>query len=348
MTNIHSMPAFEAADQTNPAPPQDVPEAPDAAPSSLDLDEGGEAETDRQDRAASTPLEQVTDWSELERRLQATEPADAEGGPAPETNEDSTPEAAPADAPEDRALPRNFRFRTEDPQRARFYQLMRQHPDANPVDLARVAGYEADAGAPAEVEESVSEAATPEADPLESLRDEIAGLVREKRVCREAYEFDRADEVGERLLDARLELERKTREVAATRVSQARYDSAYQDARSAAARLHPATAQPGTKQHRLVRMLVAAKEQEAPEFFADPAYPLQLLGELERDFPEAFPRRSPAGGRGSSRPLGQAVAGTTGGSRPSSRAQLDRQIDGLSAEQLFALANSIGTQPGEL
>jgi hypothetical protein len=95
-------------------------------------------------------------------------------------------------------------------------------------------------------------------------------------------------------------------------------------------------------------MLVAAKEQEAPEFFADPAYPLQLLGELERDFPEAFPRRSPAGSRGPSRLVGQAVAGTAGGSRLSSRAQVERQIDGLSAEQLFALANAIGTQPGEL
>src|SRR6185436_4689013 len=100
------------------------------------------------------------------------------------------------------------------------------------------------------------------ADPLQPLRDEIAALAQQKRRHREAYEFNKADELGERLLEARLNLEHQTREVAETRVSQQRYDAAYADARTEATRLHPAAAQPGSRQFRLLRMLVAAKEQE--------------------------------------------------------------------------------------
>src|SRR5262249_4037104 len=152
-------------------------------------------------------------------------------------------------------------------------------------------------------------------DPLQPLRDEIAALAEQKRRHREAYEFDKADELGERLLDARLQLEHQTRAVAETRAGQARHDSAYADARAQARPLHPAATRPASRQFRLVRMLVAAKEQESPEFFHDPAYPLRLLGELERDFPESFPRgaggraRAAAGPAAPSRLLGQAVAG---------------------------------------
>jgi hypothetical protein len=316
---------------------------------------------------AGTPLEKITDWDELERRLRVaeTEPAEDTSG---ESAEETPPRRAPGgdledgdappptgqDSPGAKPLARNFRLRAQDPQRAQFYQLLRQHPDANPADLARMAGYAGAAPAPdpAKNEEPKHDAAR-EADPLQSLRDQVADLSRRKREHREAYEFDKADELGEQLLETRLELERKAREVAENHVAQAHYDAAYHEARNNAAQLHPATVQAGSKQFRLVRMLVAAKEQEAPEFFADPAYPLHLLSELERDFPEAFPPRRSAtarrdvAARPPSRLVGQAVAGTTGGSHATSRVELERQIENLSPEQLYALADAVGTQPGD-
>jgi hypothetical protein len=313
-------------------------------------DETGDLREEGLSSEAMTPLEKIADWSELERRLQQAEngedPADAPAD-LDQSNAASGPVGENTEA---RQLPRNYRFRTEDPQRARFYQLMRQHPEANPAELARLVGY-AESTPPLSSGEAAPTAQPQEADPLQPLRDEIAALAQQKRRHREAYEFDKADELGERLLEARLQLEHKTREVAETRGQQTRYDAAYTDARDEAARLHPAAAQPGSRQFRLVRMLVAAKEQESPEFFNDPAYPLRLLGELERDFPESFPRGAGGRARVAARPaapsrlLGQTVAGHATSSQAIHPDHLEQQIDGLNAEQLFALAHAVGTRP---
>lgn len=63
---------------------------------------------------------------------------------------------------------KNYRLHTEDPQRAAFYRLCKQNPDANPVDLAKIAGYKV----PVVVEEKAAE----EVAPAEPVRDPIAEL----------------------------------------------------------------------------------------------------------------------------------------------------------------------------
>ncbi len=322
-------------------------------PPVVEGDEGAEWRGDSKEaegRGAMTPLAEVTDWTELEERLRAAEARSDEAGLG--AGELPPPAEARASGEDAKGGPRqwakNYRLHTDDPQRAQFFQLLRQHPEANPLDLARMAGFAGDTEPEGENAETTK--VEEGDDPLNSLREEIAELVQRKRAHREAYEFDKADELGERLLEARLELEQRTREVAEGKVTQAKYEAAYHDARGAAARLHPGTLQPGSRQFRLVRMLVAAKEMETPEFFEDPSYPLRLLGELERDFPETFPRRAGSvsgkvqGAR--SRIVGQAVAGNTGGRRAASRAELERAIESLGEEELLALANAVGTRPG--
>lgn len=306
----------------------------------------GDGGVDGEERGATTPLAEVTDWTELEERLRAAEArGDAEepgAGALPPPAEARSGEAAEKGVA--RPLAKNYRLHTEDPQRAQFYQLLRQHPDANPLELARQAGFGEVPNPPPQAAAAVQE----QGDPLAALRNEIEDLVQRKRAHREAYEFDKADELGDRLMEARLKLEQETRALADAQGMQARYEAAYEDARGAAARIHPGTVQPGSRQYRLVRMLVAAKEAESPEFFEDPSYPLRLLGELERDFPESFPRRGESGGKAPgarSRAVGQAVAGNLGGRRATSRAELERAIESLGEEELLALANAVGTHP---
>jgi hypothetical protein len=373
MTNLNSAPAPEAAHDTHGPAMQDGYEPQLAGETNFEHDDDGSSDTTPSPHSRQpgmTPLEQVTDWAELERRLTQTDEHAAAAGSNPaasrgeendggEAGDGETPPDAPLPQPENpedpnapavrRELPRNFRLHTQDPQRARFYQLLRQHPEANPGDLAREAGY-GEAGLPeASKTEEAAQNPKHDADPRAALRETIADLAQRKRACREAYDFEQADALTEQLQAAQEELGQHEKHAAQAGETQAEFMAAYREARAEATTGHPALAQEGSRQNRLARLLVAAKEQQAPEFFEDPGYPLRLVRELEREFPDAFPRQ--AGDHAPrttarSRPLGEAVAGTASGAREMSRAQLERQIDQLSAEQLLALAHKVGTPTG--
>lgn len=307
-------------------------------------------------------------FDDLERALDASEDPKR---PKPERNE--APEAAPAeedvesteeseegDTPlgdheeeDNKPLPKNFRFHTEDPKRAKYFRLLKQNPDADPVQLAAIAGYSIP-NAPQPAPEGRKQEEAPQApDPLQGLRDEIAALKEKKKTLRAAYEYGEADEVGETLTEKLLELQKRELEVADEASYRQEFQASYSEARNKAVALYPDTAKPGTRQHKLVAMLRTYKEQTDPAFLQDPSYPMRLLAELQADYPDAFPKagtpaqpaRVPAQPKNPARPLGQVAPGNAGAKQPSSKAELEQTIDGMDLDQLAQLADSVGTQP---
>jgi hypothetical protein len=283
--------------------------------------------------------------------------AAAPGAPAVEPGEDEVIEGA------EENLPKNFRFHTEDPQRSRYLKLLRQRPEANPIDLAREVGYQLPASAAAA---AAPAAPTPKEDPLKGLRAEIDALKEQKKTARAAYEFDKVDELQDQILEKTLKLEREQAELDATEHFEAEYQGQYVEARQQAIAKYPDTAKKGTPQAEEVARERAFLEQTEPGFFDDPDYPLALLERLEKRRPDLFKATAPASAtppaappppppvvtpppnatpKNAARPVGAAVEpGASGAAQPLSKEATAKAIEEMSIEDLEKLGDAIGTK----
>lgn len=286
----------------------------------------------------------------------ATPPA-AAPAPTPGEGEDDVIEETSGEK-----LPKNFRLHTENPQRSRFLKLLRQQPEANPIDLAKQVGYNLSAETAA-----AAPAPTPATDLLQPLRDEIAGLKSKKAELKAAYEFGQADDVNDQILEKTLELQRREDEVQEGQAFEEEYRGVYTEAREAALTKYPETATKGTPQFEEVQREVSFLERNEPGFFDDPNYPLELLVRLEKRRPDMFkgttqvppatptpavppvqPVASPANARppnAAARPVGEVVPGSAGAVQPLSKDEAVKAIGEMSIEELEKLGDQIGTKP---
>jgi hypothetical protein len=278
--------------------------------------------------------------------------------PAAEPGEDDTIEEAG-----DERLPKNFRFHTENPQRSRYLKLLRQQPEANPIDLAVQAGY---TPSQAKVEAAAAAAAPAPAVPAEitTLKDEIAALKAKKAEHKAAYEFGEADDVNDQILEKTLKLQRREDEIEAEQAFQQEYQGQYVTARTQASQKYPDALKKGTPQFEEVVRERAYLEQTEPGFFDNPEYPTALIERLEKRRPDLFKGAAapaPAGSQpaapapvvtpppnarpnNAARPVGAVVQGSEGSQTPLTKEATEAAIDDLSIEQLEALGDMVGTK----
>jgi hypothetical protein len=302
----------------------------------------------------------------------APAPTPAAPEPTPSGAQAPSPSSAapPAEPGEDEViegeekLPKNFRFHTEDKQRSRYLKLLRQRPEANPIELAREAGYTL----PTESTPAAPAAPTPPVDTLQPLRKEIEDLKAKKKTHREAYEFDKVDEINETILEKTLELQRKETEIADEQAFETEYRETFAEARSEAVRMYPDTGKKDTAQFEELSRERSYLEVHEPGFFDDPNYPLALIERLEKRRPDLFRGAAPAAPtppapvppatpaaptstppnaaspNKAARPVGAVEPATSGSTTPLTKEETVKKIEEMSPEELEALGDKIGTK----
>lgn len=374
-------PATQAAppDGSTPPPaaaaPEKVAVTPEAANAQIEASESFDELAAHLDRAEAL-REEAESQPEAEAAAAAPTPAASAAKPADGASAPSTA-AAPAPAEpgsEDETFEdggdkftKNFRLHTTDPARSRFLKLLKAEPGANPIELAQRAGYTPPAtaaAAPATAAPAAAPVQTIDA-VLQPLRDEIAALSAQKRTAREAYEFDKVDEIADQILEKRLALDRKQSELEQEASFQEEYDGGYQGAKAAAIAQYPDTGKRGTPQYEEIMRERAYLEQTEPGFFDDPQYPLELVKRLEVRRPDLFksgaaPAAAPAAAapvpaatvtppssaaaKQPARPVGAIAAGSETTTTPLTKQTAIAEIDNLSPEELVALADMVGTK----
>lgn len=331
--------------------------------------------------AASEITEKAETQPEATAAAAATTPAPAaaaptDGAPAPS----ATPAAAAAEpgsvdenetfeAEGGEKFTKNFRLHTTDPARSRYLKLLSKEPGANPIDLALRAGYTLPASAaPAPAAAPATAPAQTIDEVLKPQTDEIAALQAQKKAHREAYEFDKADEIGEQILDKRLAVERRRSELEQEASFAEEFNVGYGAAKTAAFQQYPDMTKPGTAQHGAIMRERAFLEETEPGFFDNPAYPLELIKRLEDSRPDLFkkpgaapaPTPAPAAAPAATvtpppnaaplqpaRPVGAIVTGSETTTTPLTKQAAIDKIDTLTPEQLTELADMVGTKAPE-
>lgn len=350
---------------------QEAPAAPEQT-ATTQTQEAPVAPTSEQTPAskeAITNLEDVTDWSTLEKILeQAEQPEHQEvesktEQPKPPATNEQSPVVPPAKPPvtnseeEDTETepPKNFRFHSEDPTERRFLRLLRQNPGANPIELARLAGYKGEATAaapnPAQVEETQP---TPQADPLKPFTDKVAELKQKLKEAEASY--SPTAEILDELQDAKLALRDAKEGFEMQTAAQADFARDYKAHRAEALKLCPESGQPGTPQAEEVRREILFLESTEPELFQNPDYPVKVLERVAKRRPELFklaPKAAPTTQTtpppaGAARLATGAVESPSGVSAPTTFTPdaAAKKIDELSLEELEQLSNDTGEKAG--
>lgn len=376
-------PATPAAPTDGALPPQpaatEAPKAPVTPADAIAQIEGSddyaalEAALDKSnEKPAETPAAEATPAAPTTAPATAATQPDGSQPPASPAPAAAAPGSDDPDNDSDETLPKNFRFHVDnDPARARFLQLVRREPGANPIDLAVRAGYAlpttatpaaapaAAAAAPAETIETT----------LKPMRDEIDALQAQKKAAREAYEFDKVDEIADQILEKRLALEKTKADLEQQASYSEEYNSVKSAARAEAWAKYPDTRVPGTPQFEEVQREVAHLENVEAGFFDDPRYPIELLTRLEKRRPDLFksgaapapaaaaPAAAPApstvtpppnaAAKLPARPVGQVAAGTEGSLQPLTKQATEQAIEEMTdPEEIAKLADLVGTPAG--
>lgn len=323
----------------------------------------------------SSEEEQSDEEDENFEEEEADEADEPEGDLDPEEEpENSDDQQQPG---EEKPAPRNFRFHTKDPKRAQFLRLLKAAgEDANPVDVARLAGYtlpEAKALAKEEEQSEQTQAENPFKDAetaVSSLEAEIAAKTKEANEAAENFEWDKARKLDREvnkleldLRDAKASLENRKSEHAEQTEAQAVYNRENAAAVSRAVSRYPETKDGKSRHAQLTKMLVALKEQSDPDFFTNPDYPNLLIDELERTMPEVFNKKTAkASARNvtptnngqranvpnkAARPIGKGVPANRGSQTPHTAVTATKAIENMSLEELERLSNAVGSRRGD-
>jgi hypothetical protein len=292
--------------------------------------------------------------SSVERKETAPAPAPAAAAPTPAETEE-------ADDDTQEALPKNFRFHTEDPKLSNYLRTLKAaqkaNPNVNPIEVARMVGYDGGSAPQAAAPAAAPAVETPAApDPgIQTLRDRIAeldDLIKQEsevnydhaKALRLAME--RTEKIGE-LKDLQIDL-------AAQAEAQAEYNAGYQAAREKAWELCPASKDASSIQFDLIQGEVLKISREDPAAISRPDFPLFVLDRVAKRHPSHFgkapavaptpaatPAAQPAPPLNRSRPVGAVVSGNAS-APPVTTQDAMSQLDNLTYEQLETLANSPG------
>lgn len=357
-----------APTQATPVVPESAPTTPAAtpAPDAPAADFGSEAAaTEALNGLSAADLEALVDSvgtqpnPDPKRKTPKTEAPPPNGStPSPA----ATPEAEPIDdVTEGKPLPKNFRFHTEDPQRATYLRLLRQNPEGDPVALAIAAGYKVPGNAATPTAPNPPAAPAPkQAEPpkpipqLQPLRDEIAKMEQEIKDANESFDYGKASQLTIELGRKERQLDKAEQAHAHEASALAEYNAEVTQALGAVAQIHPQVSVEGTPQFEAVQREIAFLEAHHPNVLNDAGseYPRVVIERLEKSHPLLFPRSAAvipgmpapvASPKVAARPVGQTLP-ATGGPAPYTAETAAVDITKLTPDQLDELANSAGTQ----
>lgn len=260
-------------------------------------------------------------------------------------------------------LARRVRITTDDPKKQKFLKLMRENPDADPIDLAKVAGYkgpEAKEEAARVTEQPKEEKRVTVEEALKPLDDEITALEKQRDDALEAFEHSKAIKLTEQITEKKMERREKAKDFVAQQEWKRSYDADFKVAHQKAVGRYPDVAKPGTRQFKLVKAEIARRLQDDPEFNQDPNFPNTVIDDLEKELPEIFNAKA-AKPKGKTSPaetppktqlpparkvMGKSTApGSSTTEKPHSKAELNQMLDNLSPEELESLADEAGFKP---
>lgn len=277
----------------------------------------------------------------------------------PQDVEEAEDAAAMAD-PE--KLPKNFRFRTEDPKTQRFLKLMKQNPDKTPDQLLELAGF-----APAKASQPKEEAASderaayvetvvPTSQRITDAETKVSELTDKLKKAEENYEPTAG--ILSDLQDAKLDLREAKQDARAEAYEAQVFESSRQSSIAKAHELSKEASQAGTPQYEEIQREVAWLDQHKPDLLSSPDYPMEVLKRVAARRPDLFPNvvkrdtpvaqvKQPVKTAPPARPTGEVeVGGATAATNPPNAQEAARMLDDMSLEQLEAIANSTGTQGG--
>lgn len=355
---------MQTATTEAPVAPEATAEAVEPTPIEASTAQGVETSTSAEQFDADEAIEGM-DYESLERTLdELAHPTERKEKPA------AAPTPAPAavetpaeetDADDGETLTKNFRFHTEDPKLSAYLKTLKAaqkaNPAVNPIDIARLVGYEAP-GATAAPASAPAPVATPAQTPpeVQALHDQIAAL--ETQIEEESsvnYDHAKALKLERQRSEKVAELRDLQMDLAAQAEAYAEYQQGFQASRERAWAMCPESQDPNSIQFNLIRGEVAQMKTEDPASMSRPDLPLVVLDRLTKRFPQLFtkakaaPAATPAptapaarAPLNPSRPVGAVVAGNAV-AQPISAKAAEAQLDDLSMEQLIELADKVGT-----
>ena len=199
----------------------------------------------------------------------------------------------PAPEPEEK-LANNFRFHTEDPVQQRFFKLLKAEPGTPIPELWKRAGGKVDT-APVEAPKPQEQAPQPPpAHPrVVEIDSTITQLRAQQKEARAAYEYGKADDLGDQILDLVRERAEVNADYRASLKESAALDRQVQESEVAAIAQYPDAGKEGTPLYdELVRENIFMREVK-PDFFNDPKFPLKLIEQVKARRPELFEKAAP-------------------------------------------------------
>lgn len=240
---------------------------------------------------------------QIERIVAAGNNPEATNQPTetPTTAAPVNPEAAPnaeppATPPEEdevpQTLPKNFRFHTEDPQFQRLLLGMRQNPGANPIDIAKMVGYEMPANSAAPVAPVTP--ATPPAPPeepgeIKAIRSKIDELIAKRKDARTAFQDHEVDELTDQIGEAKTELKEAERSHREQVQAAAEWEGDMRASLDEVYSQYPEAKRAGSPQQRaLIKELALARHENDP-VMQRPDYIRELLKRAADSNSSLFP-----------------------------------------------------------
>jgi hypothetical protein len=211
--------------------------------------------------------------------------------PAAEVDEDDELETGV----DDEHLPKRIRVGVEgDPILARALLLRKKEPGISFMEAWKRAGGKVDT-APAEAPKPQEQAPQPPpAHPrVVEIDSTITQLRAQQKEARAAYEYGKADDLGDQILDLVRERAEVNADYRASLKESAALDRQVQESEVAAIAQYPDAGKEGTPLYdELVRENIFMREVK-PDFFNDPKFPLKLIEQVKARRPELFEKAAP-------------------------------------------------------